>query len=75
MAGGARSWLGRASDASRVVAAYRDAYPDARPSDVYILICTDHPRGMYARELARRKTAQGGPLPGSTGSTGTWAAS
>ncbi len=44
----------------RVVEAYRDAYPDARPWDLYILICTDHPRGMYARELAARKTAQGG---------------
>ena len=48
------------ADAPRVVAAYRDAYPDARPWDLYILICTDHPRGLYARELARRKTAQGG---------------
>ena len=48
------------ADALRVVAAYRDAYPDARPWDLYILICTDHPRGLYARELARRKTAQGG---------------
>ncbi len=48
------------ADAGRVVAAYRDAYPDARPWDLYILICTDHPRGMYARELAARKTAQGG---------------
>ena len=47
-------------DAPRVVAAYRDAYPNARPWDLYILICTDHPRGMYARELAKRKTAQGG---------------
>ena len=48
------------ADGRRVVAAYRDAYPDARPWDLYILICTDHPRGMYARELAARKTAQGG---------------
>ena len=48
------------ADARRVVAAYRDAYPDERPWDLYILICTDHPRGMYARELATRKTAQGG---------------
>ena len=48
------------TDAPRVVAAYRDAYPNARPWDLYILICTDHPRGLYARELARRKTAQGG---------------
>ena len=50
--------LGSDADVLRVVAAYRDAYPDARPWDLYILICTDHPRGMYARELARRKTAQ-----------------
>ena len=48
------------ADAGRVVTAYRAAYPDARPWDLYILICTDHPRGMYARELAAQKTAQGG---------------
>ncbi len=48
------------ADASRVVAAYRDAYRDARPWDLYILVCTDHPRGLYARELAKRKTAGGG---------------
>ncbi len=47
-------------DAPRVIEAYRDAYPGARPWDVYILICTDHPRGIYARELAARKTALGG---------------
>ncbi|HJN43051.1 MAG: carboxylesterase family protein [Vicinamibacterales bacterium] len=47
-------------DAPRVVEAYRDAYQEARPWDLYILICTDHPRGMYARELAARKTALGG---------------
>ena len=50
--------LGNDTDASRVIEAYRDTYPDARPWDLYILICTDHPRGMYARELAARKTAQ-----------------
>jgi para-nitrobenzyl esterase len=43
----------------RVVRAYRQAYPGARPWDLYILIATDHPRGMYARELAERKTARG----------------
>jgi para-nitrobenzyl esterase len=48
------------SVAPRVIEAYRDAYPGARPWDLYILICTDHPRGMYARELAARKTALGG---------------
>ena len=47
-------------DAPRVIEAYRDAYPDARPWDHYILICTDYPRGIYARELATRKTALGG---------------
>ena len=52
--------LGSDADAPRVISAYRDAYPDARPWDLYILICTDHPRGMYARELATRKTALGG---------------
>lgn len=46
--------------AGRVLTAYRHAYPDARPWDLCILICTDHPRGMYARELAVRKAAQGG---------------
>ena len=47
------------TDPARVVAAYRKAYPDARPWDLFILIATDHPRGMYARELAKRKAALG----------------
>jgi para-nitrobenzyl esterase len=43
-----------------VIQAYRRAYPSASPWDLHILIATDHPRGTYARELARRKAAQGG---------------
>ena len=53
--------LGEAQDSTRVIAAYRESYPNARPWDLYILICTDHPRGMYARELAARKSAGGAP--------------
>jgi para-nitrobenzyl esterase len=43
-----------------VIAAYRQAYPKASPWDLHILIATDHPRGTYARELAKRKAAQNG---------------
>ncbi|HEV2198681.1 MAG TPA: carboxylesterase family protein [Bryobacteraceae bacterium] len=45
-------------DPSRVIETYRKAHPDASPWDLYILIATDHPRGIYARELAKRKAAQ-----------------
>ena len=45
-------------DPDRVIAAYREAHPEASPWDLYILIATDHPRGIYAREVARRKAAQ-----------------
>jgi para-nitrobenzyl esterase len=45
-------------DPDRVIAAYRKAHPEASPWDLYILIATDHPRGTYARELAKRKAAQ-----------------
>ena len=45
-------------DPTRVIEAYRKAHPDASPWDLYILIATDHPRGIYARELAKRKAAQ-----------------
>ena len=34
-------------------------HPDASPWDLFILIASDHPRGVYARELAKRKAAQG----------------
>ena len=45
-------------DPGHVIEAYRKAHPDASPWDLYILIATDHPRGTYARELAKRKAAQ-----------------
>ena len=37
--------------------AFREAHPDATPWDLWILIATDHPRGTYSRETARRKAA------------------
>ena len=43
-----------------VIEVYRKAHPDATPWDLHILIATDHPRGTYARELAKRKAEQGG---------------
>ena len=46
-------------DPERVIAAFRKAHPDATPWDLWILIATDHPRGTYARETARRKAEQG----------------
>jgi para-nitrobenzyl esterase len=45
-------------DPARVIETYRKAHPEASPWDLYILIATDHPRGIYARELANRKAAQ-----------------
>ncbi len=51
------------SDPEPVIAAFRQAYPDASPWDLYILIATDHPRGAYSRELARRKSVQAGSAP------------
>jgi len=47
-------------DPDRVIAAFRKAHPDATPWDLYILIATEHPRGAYARELAKRKAVQAG---------------
>jgi para-nitrobenzyl esterase len=46
------------TDPSRVIETYRKAHPEASPWDLWILIATDHPRGTYARELAKRKAAQ-----------------
>ena len=48
------------TDPDRVIGVYRKAHPEATPWDLNILIATDHPRGVYARELAKRKAAQGG---------------
>ena len=45
-------------DPSRVIDAFRKAYPEATPWDLWILIATDHPRGTYSRELAKRKADQ-----------------
>jgi para-nitrobenzyl esterase len=47
-------------DPERVIEAFRKAYPGATPWDLWILIATDHPRGAYSRELAKRKAAQAG---------------
>src|SRR4051812_35184673 len=54
----ARTRLG--GDPQRVIDAFRKAHPDATPWDLWILIATDHPRGTYARETAKRKAAQAG---------------
>src|SRR5579864_1423827 len=45
-------------DPDTVIAAFRKAHPDATPWDLYILIATEHPRGAYTRELAKRKAVQ-----------------
>ena len=47
-------------DPGRVIEIYRKAHPDATPWDLWILIATDHPRGTYSRELAKRKAVQAG---------------
>jgi para-nitrobenzyl esterase len=45
-------------DPAPIIDAYRTAHPEATPWDLHILIATDHPRGTYARELAKRKADQ-----------------
>jgi para-nitrobenzyl esterase len=47
-------------DPTRVLDAFRKANPKASPWDLWILIATDHPRGTYSRELAKRKADQHG---------------
>src|SRR5262245_24990070 len=47
-------------DPARVIDAFRKANPKASPWDLWILIATDHPRGTYSRELAKRKADQRG---------------
>ena len=42
----------------RVIDVFRKAHPEGTPWDLWILIATDHPRGAYSRELARRKATQ-----------------
>jgi para-nitrobenzyl esterase len=46
-------------NAGGVIEAYRKDNPGASPYELYLLIATDHPRGTYSRELARRKAEQG----------------
>jgi para-nitrobenzyl esterase len=46
-------------DPTQVIDAFREANPGATPWDLWILIATDHPRGAYSRELAKRKADQG----------------
>ena len=41
-----------------IIEAFRRDHPDATPWDLYILIATDHPRGTFARELAKRRADQ-----------------
>lgn len=48
------------SDPAPLIHAFRKSHPEATPWDLWILIATNHPRGAYARELAKRKVAQGG---------------
>jgi para-nitrobenzyl esterase len=47
-------------DPTRVIDAFRKDNPKASPWDLWILIATDHPRGTYSRELAKRKADQRG---------------
>jgi para-nitrobenzyl esterase len=47
-------------DPTRVIETFRQANPQASPWDLWILIATDHPRGTYSRELAKRKADQRG---------------
>lgn len=45
-------------DPTRAIEAFRKTHPDATPWDLWILLATEHPRGTYARELAKRKADQ-----------------
>jgi len=45
-------------DPDKVIETFRKAHPEATPWDLWILIATDHPRGTYSRELAKRKADQ-----------------
>lgn len=51
--------LGIAIPPGPLIATYRDAHQTASPWDLYILIATDHPRGLYARKPAKRKADLG----------------
>jgi para-nitrobenzyl esterase len=45
-------------DVGAVIEAFRAAHPRATPWDLWISIASEHPRGAYSRELAKRKAAQ-----------------
>jgi para-nitrobenzyl esterase len=47
------------TDSGTLIEAYRSDYPKASPWDLLMLISTDYPRGIYPKELARRKAALG----------------
>ena len=50
------------TDPEPVIAAFRKTYPDNSPWDLYILIASNHPRGVYTEELGKRRALQaGGP--------------
>ena len=46
------------ADPEPVIAAFRQTFPSVSPWDLYILIASNHPRGAYAQELAKRKARQ-----------------
>lgn len=46
--------------AEPVITAFKAANPGATPYDLNILITTEHPRGSYSREMAKRKAVQQG---------------
>ncbi len=48
------------ANAESVIAAFKAANPGASPYDLNILITTEHPRGSFSRELAKRKALQRG---------------
>jgi para-nitrobenzyl esterase len=60
LAARAREHLG--ANADRVLAAYKNAYPQATPSERYIAIATDLFMGNDTRTLAERKSAQPAPV-------------
>jgi para-nitrobenzyl esterase len=45
-------------DPMPIIEAFRQDNPGASPYDLYVLIASEHPRGTYSRELARRKAEQ-----------------
>jgi para-nitrobenzyl esterase len=48
------------ADPEPVIAAFRETYPNNSPWDTYILIASNHPRGVYTEELGKRRVLQAG---------------